>query len=381
MFANKREPGQRVVKQDALFPAVNIMATATILAQSASMGIIAFVTAGASGWWQGDVSRLFVASFTSGGLMLSQKREFGHRVMVKARHFPVAAIMAFGAFCSVAALVAVIFSMAAITVSRRILYRITGPVTLGTACPGMFSDEGKARILIMIERCRFPRCRRMTACTIRPPRALMGIVLGMTADAGFGWRLDRIVRPVTTRTRHGPVTPQKCKASISGMIERSGLPSGGIVATRAIRSARSSMNVVLGVAANAILWQPFPPLPGMARKAAKLAVRSNQPKAGLGMIERNRLFPIHHRVTGLAVAAKLALVRVILGMAVGTSRTESAIVAIVAVTARASRFGVTANQRIVRQIMIETSAIKLGELRASTMMFAMADFAGLSSRI
>jgi hypothetical protein len=94
---------------------------------------------------------LLVASFTFHFPVRAFKRELRHSVMVKARYFPITAIVAFGAVGSVASLVAVIFLMTPITGAWWLLDAITRTVAGRAGRARMLAEQGKAGVLIMVE--------------------------------------------------------------------------------------------------------------------------------------------------------------------------------------------------------------------------------------
>ncbi len=117
--------------------------------------------------------------------MRTEQGEVRHRIMVKARHFPVTAIVAFCAVSPIAPLVAIILGMAAKAITRRVFDAIVRSVTLGAGHSGVLAEQRKAGVLIMIEACRLPACRRVATGAIRASRSLMSVILGVAADAGL----------------------------------------------------------------------------------------------------------------------------------------------------------------------------------------------------
>jgi hypothetical protein len=153
------------------------------------------------------------------------------------------------------------------------------------------------------------------------------------------------------------------------------------VATGTIGPARAFVHIILSVAAIAILRQPFPALAGMACQAAKAPVRSHQTEASLRMVKWQWLLPVKDCVTGLAIFAEPPKMRILLSVAIGTGRVQAAVMRVVPVAPGACGFCVPANQGIIGQLMIEAVAIKACQLRASSVMLAVTDFARLASRV
>jgi hypothetical protein len=56
------------------------------------------------------------------------------------------------------------------------------------------------------------------------------------------------------------------------------------------------MGVIFGMTAIALLRQSLPALPDVTRQAGRSSVFARQRKSCFGMIKRQRLFPIKHRV-------------------------------------------------------------------------------------
>ncbi|MFM2100252.1 MAG: hypothetical protein RLZZ366_1791 [Pseudomonadota bacterium] len=95
------------------------------------------------------------------------------------------------------------------------------------------------------------------------------------------------------------------------------------------------------------------------------------------MIKWLLLLPVKFGVARLAVFSQSTQMRLLLCMARCAYLGSRPEVGACAVTSRALCFGVTADKRIVRELMVERRAVKMGQLKAATMMFAMADFARL----
>src|SRR3546814_4943105 len=73
----------------------------------------------------------------------------------------------------------------------------------------------------------------------------------------------------------------------AGMIERHGLPRTCLVAGRAVRAPAAAVRIVLRVAGDACRAQAFPALPGMARQARRLGMRSEEHTSELQSLMRN----------------------------------------------------------------------------------------------
>lgn len=221
--------------------------------------------------------------------------------MIELSDLPVFAVMAFGAVGAIAAFVTVIFLVAADAGHWRCFDRVFDPVASGTSGRYMRTHELEACVLVVIEIDRFPRRRRMTFGTVRTPRALVRIFFGMTAIACARRLADRIVDAVTAGARRARMLTQQRKARVAAVIECGRFPVCGRMATGAIRTARSSVNVILCVASDARLRQALPLLAGMAGHASRSPVLPGQRKSGFGMVKGKRLFPSENSMAALAV--------------------------------------------------------------------------------
>ncbi len=237
-------------------------------------------------WRHGDMSRLLVARFALHGSVRAYQREFRHGVMIEARHLPVTTIVAFGTVRTIATLVAVILLMTAVAGARWLFDAVACAVASSTSCPRMLAQQGEARVLIMVERCRFPRSWRVAAGAIGSARSFVSVILGMTSDAGPRRRPYCIIHTVTSGTGHRTMFANKRKARVARMVEGRRFPCGGRVAAGTVGSARSSVHVILCVTAVTILRKALPALSGVTCEASQATMRANQSKAGLGVIKR-----------------------------------------------------------------------------------------------
>lgn len=144
-----------------------------------------------------------------------------------------------------------------------------------------------------------------------------------------------------------------------------------------VRTARSAMDVLARVAADALLWQILPLLAGMASHTRGCPMLACQYKTRFSVIEGQRLFPAEHSMASLAVSTQSPEMRVLLGMAGRTSSCCSAKLIAIAMTARAGGLGMAANQRVVGQIVVEANLLERNQRKITAMMFTVACFTGL----
>ena len=83
----------------------------------------------------------------------------------------------------------------------------------------------------------------------------------------------------------------------------------------------------------------------------------------------------------MTVLAQSTEVGIFLGVACRTGRRYSTIMATVAVATRARRLGMTAEQGVIRKRVIDPCPTEAHKRKAAPLMVAMADLAGLGSRI
>ncbi len=129
VLSHERKAREAVIEQYTVQPGRGIMARTAFRPQIAFMNIIGGMTADARRWRQGNMCGLLMTRIASGRLVRPQKREFGHGVVIEARLFPIATIMAFGAIGAVLALVAIILGVTAKACDRRLLNGVVGTVT------------------------------------------------------------------------------------------------------------------------------------------------------------------------------------------------------------------------------------------------------------
>jgi hypothetical protein len=153
VLAKEREARERVIELNALLPIVRIVAALALIAQLAFMRIVFAMASHARRRRLDDIGRLLVAPLALGGFVRANQFEARHRIMVEARYLPVAAVVTFCAIGPVTALVTIVFCMAAVAGSRRLLDAIPHPMTLRACCGAVFSKQGEARILVVIETC------------------------------------------------------------------------------------------------------------------------------------------------------------------------------------------------------------------------------------
>ncbi len=101
----------------------------------------------------------------------------------------------------------------------------------------MFAQQREVGIFVMIEFRRLPRRRIMAFAAIGAPVAFMCVILGVAAKTG-AWRFtDAIASAMASRTSRPCMLAKEREAGIFIVIERSGLPTTGIVAAGAIGAA------------------------------------------------------------------------------------------------------------------------------------------------
>lgn len=103
------------------------------------------------------------------------------------------------------------------------------------------------------------------------------------------------------------------------------------------------MDIVLCMAADTLLRQALPLLPRMASHARCGPMLPGQRKAGLRMIEGQRLFPVEHRMAALTISTQPSQMRVLLGVAGRADRGGSAKLVAITMTSSAGCFGMAAH--------------------------------------
>lgn len=75
--------------------------------------------------------------------------------------------------------------MAAIACTRRLADRIVRAVASRARCARMLPKQRKAGVAAVVERRRFPICRRVTAGAIGAARSAVDIILCVATDTGL----------------------------------------------------------------------------------------------------------------------------------------------------------------------------------------------------
>lgn len=204
------------------------------------------------------------------------------------------------AFSSEDAVVRIIFAMAGDALSRYGLL-IDVPFVAAFAGDGsMLVAEGIFRVSIMIEDNLFPRAIGMAVGAFFAVLTLVGIVFFVTGWACRWSFLSRHWYEVTARARCGLVFSGQRIRGVFVVFERGGLPVSLPVTGFAFLTEDALMVVVFLVAGITVYGSRLVALIRMALLAYGVDVLSDEREPGLVVVERRGIFPVLHRMAGLA---------------------------------------------------------------------------------
>jgi len=158
---------------------------------------------------------------------------------------------------------------------------------------------------------------------------------------------------------------------IAIVIEARVVPAFRAVTVAAFVAATALMCVILGMAVVALGRRVLERIVLMAIKAGRLQVFANQRITGRFMIEFDVL-PFHRRMTIAARLAKRAAVRIVFFVTRVTVVRGVAVLLVSSVARGALIFGVFAEQRKVREIVIEVGFVELHDIGIATLVIGMA---------
>lgn len=159
--------------------------------------------------------------------------------------------------------------------------------------------------------------RRVTLLALRTEAAGVHIVRGVTGAADHGGLTHVLRLNVALAATDLRVCTGQRKPRARRVIEFPQLPSVGRVTGRALLAQRALVNVVLRMAANALMWRLLEALRRVTLAACDDCVQAQERKAGEVVIE-GHVLPVGRVVTLFALAAESATVRLIRPMATGT---------------------------------------------------------------
>ena len=149
--------------------------------------------------------------------------------------------------------------------------------------------------------------------------------------------------------------PSQKRKSCRPVVKRDRRPAVGSMAVCAGRPVAALMNIVLCVTAIALARQGRADPGRMTGLTSDRCVSSCQREAGACVVERfNR--PFQFRMTGGAIPAQLALMRIVFRVA-GNARRRQSLPGLVCVAGQTVRVGVRALQRKTRRGMIEPNCL------------------------
>jgi len=186
---------------------------------------------------------------------------------------------------------------------------------------------------VVVEAQAFPPARLIVALpTVATLGVRMDIVTCMTVDAGPGEVFLPRVSLVTALAGEFGVTSSQRKSRLSFVVEGDPVPSPFRVATRAVTSVATSVDVIRGMAGGAARLQLLPTEGAtVAGTALRLGVAMGQREARLRCVVEDRLVPSLRSVTARAIRAEVAAVSVIRRVA-GTAFGGCALVTVPGVT-------------------------------------------------
>lgn len=303
VLSSQRKARQIMIKQYPVLPGHCIVAAIAFVTHPFAVRIIISMAADTSDRRQFNFGGLLVAGFAQGDFMGALQGEVGHLVMIELGILPILVIVAFFAIGTVASLVTVVFLVAADARHRRLFDASVGTMAACTRRGSVRAKQGKARFLGVIEFHILPIARCVAIGAGGSALTFVRVVLGVAGDAGFLRFANRVVGAVAACARRSSMLAQQRERCVAIVVERRRFPVGRVMAGRAIGAARSLVDIVARMAADALLREPLPTLAGMAAHTIGAAMLAGQRKTGFGMIVRQDGLPACHRMATLAVSA------------------------------------------------------------------------------
>jgi hypothetical protein len=224
---------------------------------------------------------------------------------------------------------------------------------------------------VMIEDRHFPVVFTVTALTLGAIAPAMLVVRAMAGNAIHREFLFRRPGFVARVARCRAVSTAQDEFRIARVIEANLLPAFVRMAARAVRPEAAEMQIVQTVTALAIHRDLLVPPARVAQIAAHITVSSGQRETGLRMIE-TRLGPGLFRMAVAALDSERARMRVILLVTIVASALRLPESGLHRVARLACRTRVPAEQREIRDSMIEGFVIEADDVALPTEMLGVA---------
>lgn len=193
---------------------------------------------------------------------------------------PADSVMATGAICSELAPVDIIVGMTA-HASNGQFHVARGLLVAGIACEGLVSPaQCKPGHLVVVKAALLPVPVIVAAGAVAAITPFVDIVPHMAGNASARRFPDRIANPMTRRAARCGMRPDQWETGTGVVIEGRRFPTGRRMTAGAIRSARALVDVVPGVAGDALGRRSSPALASMARETSRTSMRPNQYEAG-----------------------------------------------------------------------------------------------------
>lgn len=316
MRAGERELRLAVVEiPDA--PVARAVAAAAIVAVTALMAVVLAMTAHAFARGVRVQLGLMAIGALSGAMFADQHKLAA--IVTEAALLPVVFLVAIRAATAQTRFVLVVFQVAIEAFMPRLdLFDWLHMAGLAFGYP-VFAEQGKFGRLVVIELGLFPITGVVAIGTLFAVAAFVTVILAVAIDTSFGGGAKMRGIGMASAAERLDVATYQWEFGVAVVELGRRFPFVGVVTGLAARAQGGLVPVVFEVAATARAGRLLVvALGAMAVLARRIAVRAEQHKAGLAVIEA-RLFPILYGMALGAVDAHRALVEVIFAMTTDAS--------------------------------------------------------------
>ena len=350
------ESGLRVVVEAPGRPGVRVVAGLAAWPERATMGIVLGVARDAARVGPG-IAAADVAFLASDRRVEAQQGETGQIVVEANSLAPSHLSMALPACRPLAAPVHVVACMAARAVGPEALLVQRAGVAGGAGELAMGAAKREPGLACMVEGRRLPGHRGVALLAAIAVASPVRVVGAMAREAVAGELRGPDAPHVAGLARHARVASRERKAGLARVVEADLLPGDRRVAALAARAEASVMDVVHGVAADAVPRRPGVALARMADCAGNLGVLAVQRESRLRVVETGST-PRPLRVAGSAIGPHRTVVRVLARVARAAGRRCLAPRLSARVTAAARDLRVSTRERKIGERVAEGFALE-----------------------